>query len=115
MIEKVSFILSMGSTERGLEAVEWAVEYIRRDIEYKTTLAYSNVTEKSDPVKSMAAKIMCSVGTDGITVGRLVNKYRVKESLVLEAVDLLERKEKIMTEYRKSKHRAKESLFILAR
>lgn len=115
MIEKVSFILSMGSAERGLESVEWAVEYIRRDIEYKTTLAYSNITEKSDPVKSMAAKIMCSVGTDGITVGRLVNKYRVKESLVLEAVDLLERKEKIITEYRKSKHRAKESLFILAR
>ena len=95
MIEKVSFILSMGSTERGLESVEWAVEYIRRDIEYKTTLAYSNVTEKSDPVKSMAAKIMCSVGTDGITVGRLVNKYRVKKSLVEEAIDLLIKKDKV--------------------
>ncbi len=115
MIEKVSFILSMGSSERGLEAVEWAHEYIRRDIEYKTLLAYSNVKEKSDPVQSMAAKILCSVGQDGITVGRLVNKYRVKESLVMEAVELLERKEKIMTEYRKSKHRSKESLFIFAR
>lgn len=115
MIEKVSFILSMGSTERGIESVEWAVEYIRRDIEYKTLLAYSNVKEKSDPVQSMAAKILCSLDKDGITVGRLVNKYRVKELLVLEAVELLERKEKIITEYRKNKHRAKESLFILAR
>lgn len=115
MIEKVSFILSMGSTERGLESVEWAVEYIRRDIEYKTLLAYSNVKEKSDPVQSMAAKILCSLDKDGITVGRLVNKYRVKESLVLEAVELLEKKEKIITEYRKNKHRAKESLFIFSR
>lgn len=95
MIEKVSFILSMGSKERGLEAVEWAVEYIRRDIEYKTLLAYSNVKEKSDPVQSMYAKILCSVDQEGITVGRLVNKYRVKKSLVEEAIDLLIKKDKI--------------------
>lgn len=115
IIEKVSFILSMGSTERGLEAVEWAVEYIRRDIEYKTLLAYSNVKEKSDPVQSMAAKILCSVGQEGITVGRLVNKYRVKKSLVEEAINLLERKGKIYTEYRQNKFNKAEALFIFAK
>lgn len=115
MIEKVSFILSMGSEERGLDAVEWTVEYIRRDIEYKTLLAYSNVKEKSDPVQSMAAKILCSIDKNGITVGRLVNKYRVKKELVLEAIDVLERKGKIYTEYRQNKHRSSPSLFIFER
>lgn len=95
MVEKVSFILSFGSESRTLENVEWAFEYIKRDIEYKTMLAYSNVKEKSDPVESMAAKIMCSITDDGITVGRIVNKYRAKRDLVLRAIDFLEHKGKV--------------------
>ena len=95
MIEKISFILAMGGSERTMEHVEWAVEYVRRDISYKTLLAYSNVKEKSDPVQSMAAKILCSVGEDGVTVGKLVNKYRVKETLVENAIELLIKKDKI--------------------
>lgn len=115
-LEKVSFILSMGGEQyRTLEHVEWAFEYIRRDIEYKTTLAYSNVKEKSDPVKSMAAKIMCSIGPDGITVGRLINKYRAKKSLVEDAVELLISKDKIYTEYRQNKFNKSEALFIFAK
>ena len=97
MVEKVSYILAMGSTERGLDCVEWAFEYIRRDIEYKTLLAYSNVKEKSSPIESMAAKIMCSIG-DGITVGKLVNKYRAKKELVEDAILLLETKGKVRQE-----------------
>lgn len=115
MVEKVSFILSLGTTERTLECVEWANEYIRRDIEYKTLLAYSNVKEKADPVESMAAKILCSIGDDGITVGKLINKYRVKKSLVNEAIELLEAKGKIYTEERKSKYRNEPSRFIFAK
>lgn len=115
MVEKVSFILSLGSTERTLEHVEWANEYIRRDIEYKTMLAYSNVKERSNPIESMAAKILCSVGEDGVTVGKLVNKYRVKKSLVDEAVDYLVHKDKIYTEQRKSKFRNENSTFIFAK
>lgn len=98
MVEKVSFILSFGSDTRTLENVEWAFEYIKRDIEYKTLLAYSNVKEKSDPVESMAAKIMCSLTDDGITVGKIVNKYRAKRDLVLRAIDFLEHKKKIRIE-----------------
>ena len=76
MVEKVSFILSFGSVSRTFEHVDWAFEYIKRDIRYKTLLAYSNVKEKSDPVESMAAKVMCGITDDGITVGRIVNRYR---------------------------------------
>ena len=95
MVEKVSFILSFGSESRTLEHIEWAFEYIKRDIAYKTMLAYSNVKEKSDPVESMAAKIMCCITDEGITIGRIVNRYRAKRDLVLRAVDFLEHKGKI--------------------
>ena len=115
MVEKVSFILSIGSPERGLEAVEWANEYIRRDIEYKTLLAYSNVKEKVSPIESMAAKILCSLDQNGITVGRLVNKYRVKKSLVQDAVEYLERKDKIYTENKFNKYNKSQSLIIFAK
>ena len=95
MVEKVSFILSFGSESRTLDHVEWAFEYIKRDIAYKTMLAYSNVKEKSDPVESMAAKIMCCITDEGITIGRIVNRYRAKRDLVLRAVDFLEHKGKV--------------------
>lgn len=95
MVEKVSFILSFGSESRTLEHIEWAFEYIKRDIAYKTMLAYSNVKEKSDPVESMAAKIMCCITDEGITIGRIVNRYRAKRDLVLRAVDFLEHKGKV--------------------
>ena len=95
MVEKVSFILSFGSESRTLDHVEWAFEYIKRDIAYKTMLAYSNVKEKSDPVESMAAKIMCCITDEGITIGRIVNRYRTKRDLVLRAVDFLEHKGKV--------------------
>lgn len=103
MVEKVSFILSFGSESRTLENVEWAFEYIKRDIQYKTMLAYSNVKEKSDPVESMAAKIMCSITDEGITVGRIVNKYRARRDLVLRAIDFLEHKGKVKIEERPHK------------
>lgn len=107
MVEKVSFILSFGTESRTLENVEWAFEYIKRDIEYKTMLAYSNVKEKSDPVESMAAKIMCSITDDGITVGRIVNKYRAKRDLVLRAIDFLEHKGKVKIEERQNNGNSK--------
>lgn len=115
MVEKVSFILAFGSTERTLEHVEWANEYIRRDIEYKTLLAYSNVKEKSNPIESMAAKILCSVGDEGITMGKLVNKYRVKKSLVEDAVFYLIEKDKIYIENRQVKHRSDMTQIIFAK
>lgn len=103
-MEKVSFILAFGGTERTLEHTEWAFEYIKRDIEYKTLLAYSNVKEKSDPVKSMAAKILCSIGSDGITVGRLVNRYRSKRDLVDKAIVMLETAGKITSKEKMHKY-----------
>jgi len=106
MMEKVSFILAMGGTERTLEHVNWAVEYVRRDIEYKTLLAYSNVKEKSDPVSAMAAKIMCSIGDQGITVGKIVNKYRSKKALVNDAIDLLAERGSVYIKDMEIKHRS---------
>ena len=103
MIEKISFILSMGGLERTIEHVEWAVEYVRRDIKYKTNLAYSNVKERTEPVKSMAAKILCSVGEDGITIGRLENRYRVKKQLVEDAIEFLIKRDRIYIELRPHK------------
>lgn len=112
MIEKVSFILAMGGVERTIEHVEWAFEYIRRDIEYKTLLAYSNVKEKSDPVQSMAAKILCSIGSDGMTVGRIVNRYRAKKDLVNEAIDILVQKGSVYIDEKEVKHQSKPVKFI---
>jgi len=98
MVEKVSFILSFGMPRRTLKEINWAFEYIKRDIEYKTLLAYSNVKEKSDPVESMAAKILSSLSAEGLTIGRIVNKYRAKRDLVLKAIDFLDHKGKIRIE-----------------
>lgn len=100
-IEKISAILGMDGGERTQEHVEWAFEYIRRDIEYKTLLAHSNVEEKTSPVKSTAAKILCELTDEGITIGRLVNRYRtqkVTKRMVEEAIDRLEKKGKIYCE-----------------
>lgn len=115
MVEKVSFILAFGSTERTLEHVEWANEYIRRDIEYKTRLAYSNVKEKTNPLESMAAKILCSIGDEGVTVGKLVNKYRVKKELVDDAVFYLIEKNKIYLETKIHKFNKTETKIIFAK
>jgi len=46
----------------------------------------------------MAAKILCSIGDEGVTVGKLVNKYRVKKELVDDAVFYLIEKNKIYLE-----------------
>ena len=115
MIEKVSFILAMGSTERTIEHVEWAFEYIRKDIEYKTHLAYSNVKEKSDPITSMMAKIICSLSPDGITVNRLVHKYRSKKDIVQSALERLINDDKVYTEERSHKFKKQKSIFIFAK
>lgn len=99
MVEKVSFILAFGESERTLKHVDWAFDYIKRDIEIKTMLAYSNVKEKSDPVESMAAKIMSIADyTTGITIGKIKNRFRSKKEIVQEAVDMLERKGRIRIE-----------------
>jgi hypothetical protein len=92
---KIAYILSLGSTTMTIDSVNWAFEYIKRDIDLKTLLAYSNDKEKSSPVKSMQAKILASAGTDGITVGKLVNKYRSKKSVVEAAIDALVEIDKI--------------------
>lgn len=98
MVEKLSFILSIGKQERGILDVSWALAYVKRDIEFKTRLAYSNVSEKTDPIKSMAAKIMCCIGHEGTTAGKIANRYRSKKSLVYDAIDLLEKSGKIRIE-----------------
>lgn len=108
MVEKISFILSFGGTERGIEQVEWASEYIRMDIEYKTQLAYSNVKEKSDPVKSMAVKILCSIDDSGITVGKITNRYRAKKPIVDAAITLLESQNRIYSKISYNKFNKKE-------
>lgn len=115
MIEKISFILAIGEPNRTLAHVEWATEYIKRDIEYKTLLAYSNVKEKSNPIESMAAKILCSIGDSGVTAGKLVNKYRVSRELVDSAVEYLISKDKIYTEYRENRFNKSQALFIFAK
>lgn len=114
MVEKVSFILSFGSESRTLEHVDWAFEYIKRDIRYKTLLAYSNVKEKSDPVESMAAKIMCGITDDGITVGRIVNRYRAKRDLVLKSIDFLVSKGKVKVADKVSDNNRKVSVIFKA-
>lgn len=111
LVDKISFILAMESRERTVDHVEWAHAYVMRDMEYKTLLAHSNVKEKSDPVQSMAAKIMAVVG-DGITVGRLVNRYRANKDVVEQAITFLENNKKINIEYVKTKFQKAETKFI---
>lgn len=115
MIEKISFILAMGGTERTLEHVEWAFEYIRKDIEYKTLLAYSNMKEKSDPTKSMMTKILSSLSSDGVTVKRIAHKYSAKEELVQKALKNLILDGKVYTEERTHKFKKQKSTFIFAK
>lgn len=63
----------------------------------------------------MAAKILCSIGDDGVTIGKIVNKYRAKKSLVMDAIQLLENRGKIYTEERKSKYKKENSTYIFLR
>ena len=107
MVEKLSFILAMGKPERDITDVSWALAYVKRDIEFKTCLAYSNVIERTDPVKSMAAKIMCCIGPEGVTLGKIANRYRSKRSLVQEAIDLLEKSGKVRIEDKIKPHDSK--------
>ena len=112
LVDKISFILAMESRKRTLEHVKWAFEYVARDIEYKTLLAYSNVKERTNPVESMAAKIMSLISDDGMTIGKIINRFQSKKTLVEDAVNFLEAKGKIRVENKKAKFQKTETKYI---
>jgi hypothetical protein len=89
LVAKVSAVLAIPSGLRTLEHVQWAYKLVRRDIEGKMKLAYSNsAPDKGD---ALFARILSLVTTEhGETVGSLCNQCRAyKKEQVREAVDRL--------------------------
>ncbi len=86
LVAKVSAVLAIPSGLRTVEHVQWAYKMVRRDIEGKMKLAYSNsATDKGD---ALMARILSLVTVDhGETIGAITNQCRAyKKEQVREAV-----------------------------
>jgi len=89
LVAKVSAVLAIPSGLRTLEHVQWAYKLVRRDIEGKMKLAYSNsAPDKGD---ALMARILSLVTAEhGETIGALCNQCRAyKKEQVVEAVNRL--------------------------
>jgi hypothetical protein len=86
---KVSAVLAVASGIRTIEHVRWAYALVKRDIEQKMKLAWSNsATDKGD---ALMARIMTLVSKDhGETIGVICNQCRTyRKEQVQEAVKRL--------------------------
>ena len=89
---KVSMILASAEGVRTTEHVRWAYALIKRDLDTKMKIAYSNMKqETNDITDSVRARIMnCLDKEHGETIGVLVNRCRPhKRDVVENAIDLL--------------------------
>ena len=77
MVSKISLILAAPSGLRTAEHVRWAYTFIERDIREKTTLAYANEHEQTNPLEAIKARIQTVVDVEhGETRGVLVNRCK---------------------------------------
>lgn len=91
MTLKISLILAIPSGIRTLEMIEWAAALVRRDLNDKTTLAYSNMHEKSDPMMSLKLKILNKIDCEnGMTVAALANRLRRKHTEISHCLQAME-------------------------
>lgn len=89
LVAKVSAVLAIPSGLRTLEHVQWAYKLVRRDIEGKMKLAYSNsAVDKGD---ALMARILSLVTHEhGESLGVITNQCRAyKKDQVAQAVALL--------------------------
>lgn len=86
---KVSAVLAIPSGLRTVEHVRWSYALVRRDIESKMKLAYSN--SAADKGDALMARILSLVSTEhGESLAVLANQCRAyKKEQVKQAVDLL--------------------------
>lgn len=77
IVSKISLVLAAPSGIRTIEHVRWAFAFVKRDVEEKTRLAFSNEREKSNPKEAIGAKVMNLLGEDHEeTHGVLINRCR---------------------------------------
>lgn len=77
IMAKISLILAAPGGVRTAEHVRWAFAMMRRDIEEKTRLAYSNMNEKADPASALGAKILNMVDAEhGETIAVIYNRTK---------------------------------------
>jgi len=86
LVAKVSAVLAIPSGLRTLEHVQWSYRMVRRDIEGKLKLAYSN--SAPDKGNALLARVLSLVTQEhGETIGVICNQCRVyKKEQVCEAV-----------------------------
>ena len=91
MMAKVSLILAVPEGMRTTEHVRWAYAIMRRDIDEKITLAYSNMNARQDPAMALMAKITTLVDHDhGESMAVIRNRCRpAKREDVDKALSLL--------------------------
>jgi len=74
-VAKVSMILAIPSGLRTVEHVRWAYALVKRDVDQKIRLAYSN--SAADKAEGLAARVLSLVTKEhGITAGVMRNKCR---------------------------------------
>lgn len=88
---KVSMILAIPGGVRTAQHVRWAFALAKRDIEAKIKLAYSNMTEKRDPMDALAVRITKLVSEDhGETRAVIANRCsNVPKANVNKMIDTL--------------------------
>jgi len=92
MVSKISLILSIPSGVRTIEFVNWAFEFVKRDVNDKCALAFANMTAKTQPHDSLCAKILTKIDKDtGMTTAQLANKLKKPKDIVEQALATLEK------------------------
>lgn len=112
MLAKISTILAVPEGLRTGEHVRWAFAMVRRDIETKIKLAFSNDREKDSPEQALMAHIMGLISGDhGETTGVIVNRCRkYRPEMVHKTLDHLEKNAMIRKEITKHGGNGKEVL-----
>lgn len=97
-VAKISMILGIPGGVREAHHVQWAMALVKRDIDEKIKLAYSNTAV--DKSQAMASRVMSLITKDhGETLGRIKNKLRGYRSEDVEKVlEALEKSGHIKTE-----------------
>ena len=81
--------MSFESESRTLIMLRGISSTSSRDIALKTIRAYLNVKEKRSSWNLWQQRLASCITDEGITIGRIVNRYCAKRDLVLRAVDFL--------------------------
>ena len=92
LVSKISLILSIPSGVRTIDFVNWAFEFVKRDVNDKCALAFANMAEKTQPHDSLCARILTKIDHDtGMTTAQLASRMKKPKDAIEKALATLQK------------------------